>query len=191
MSNRGRQNVASFLVNDLGLDWRLGAEWFEAQLLDYDPTSNYGNWQYVAGVGADPRQNRYFNIVKQARTYDPECRFMRHWLPELAAVPPIQLFNGRRRNGGGGGGGGGGMFGDDDSVWGDDYPSEVVAPLRPFNGGNGGGKGGGGRSKRGDRQKHNTTKGNGDARQHRPNRRRGRRGGGNVLKNDERWASAR
>ena len=49
MSNRGRQNVASFLVKDLGLDWRLGAEWFESLLLDHDVCSNYGNWNYAAG----------------------------------------------------------------------------------------------------------------------------------------------
>ena len=49
MSNRGRQNVASFLVKDLHLDWRLGAEWFESLLLDHDVCSNYGNWNYVAG----------------------------------------------------------------------------------------------------------------------------------------------
>jgi deoxyribodipyrimidine photo-lyase len=52
MSNRGRQNVASFLVKDLHLDWRLGAEWFESLLLDHDVTSNYGNWNYVAGINA-------------------------------------------------------------------------------------------------------------------------------------------
>jgi deoxyribodipyrimidine photo-lyase len=50
MSNRGRQNVASFLVKDLLLDWRLGAEWFESLLLDHDVCSNYGNWNYVAGI---------------------------------------------------------------------------------------------------------------------------------------------
>lgn len=50
MSNRGRQNVASFLVKDLHLDWRLGAEWFESLLLDHDVCSNYGNWNYVAGT---------------------------------------------------------------------------------------------------------------------------------------------
>ena len=71
MSNRARQNVASFLVKDLGLDWTLGAEWFEANLLDYDPASNYGNWQYVAGVGNDPVAGRYFNVIKQAIDYDP------------------------------------------------------------------------------------------------------------------------
>ena len=50
MSNRGRQNVASYLVNDLGIDWRMGAYWFEHMLIDYDPCSNWGNWQYLAGV---------------------------------------------------------------------------------------------------------------------------------------------
>ena len=54
MSNRGRQNVASYLVHDLGIDWRLGASWFEHLLLDHDPASNTGNWIYVAGVGNDP-----------------------------------------------------------------------------------------------------------------------------------------
>jgi len=67
MSNRGRQVVASFLVRDMGIDWRHGAEHFECHLLDDDPSSNYGNWQYSAGVGSDPREDRYFNVVKQVR----------------------------------------------------------------------------------------------------------------------------
>lgn len=67
MSNRGRQNVASFLVKDLEIDWRLGAEYFESLLVDYDTTSNWCNWQYVAGVGVDPREDRYFNTTKQVR----------------------------------------------------------------------------------------------------------------------------
>lgn len=71
MSNRGRQNVASFLTKDLYYDWRLGAEWFESLLSDYDPNSNYGNWQYVAGVGNDPRSSRQFNPQKQLNDYDP------------------------------------------------------------------------------------------------------------------------
>jgi len=58
MSNRGRQNVASYLIKDMGLDWRLGAEWFESYLLDHDVCSNYGNWNYAAGIGNDPRENR-------------------------------------------------------------------------------------------------------------------------------------
>jgi deoxyribodipyrimidine photo-lyase len=83
MSNRGRQNVASFLVNDLELDWRIGAAWFESLLVDHDPSSNYGNWNYVAGVGSDPRENRYFLITKQATSYDPDATYMRAWIPEI------------------------------------------------------------------------------------------------------------
>ncbi len=79
MSNRGRQNVASFLVNDLGLDWRMGASWFERMLVDYDACSNWGNWQYLAGVGNDPREGRRFDPVRQVRLYDPEGAFVRLW----------------------------------------------------------------------------------------------------------------
>lgn len=83
LSNRGRQIVASFLVNELALDWRAGAAWFEAQLVDYDPCSNRGNWAYAAGVGHDPRSHRYFDLDEQARRYDPDSRYLRHWLPAL------------------------------------------------------------------------------------------------------------
>jgi deoxyribodipyrimidine photo-lyase len=79
MSNRGRQNVASYLVNDLKLDWRYGAAYFEEQLLDYDVCSNWGNWAYVAGVGNDPREDRYFNTAKQAQNYDPNYTFRKLW----------------------------------------------------------------------------------------------------------------
>lgn len=80
MSNRGRQNVASYWCHDLQGDWRLGAQWFEHHLLDYDPDSNYGNWLYVAGLGNDPRPGRKFNLEKQARDYDPEGAYVNHWL---------------------------------------------------------------------------------------------------------------
>lgn len=80
MSNRGRQNVASYLVHDLKINWLMGAEYFESLLLDYDVCSNYGNWNYAAGVGNDPRDDRYFNIPKQARTYDPNGDYVRTWL---------------------------------------------------------------------------------------------------------------
>ena len=86
MSNRGRQNVASFLTKNLGIDWRMGAEWFESMLIDYDVCSNWGNWNYTAGVGNDARGFRYFNIPKQSRTYDLHGDYVRHWLPELAAL---------------------------------------------------------------------------------------------------------
>lgn len=80
MSNRGRQNVASYLCNDLKLDWRYGAAYFEQQLIDYDVCSNWGNWAYLAGVGNDPRENRYFNIEKQAQDYDKNKAFRNLWL---------------------------------------------------------------------------------------------------------------
>jgi deoxyribodipyrimidine photo-lyase len=80
MSNRGRQNVASYLCHNLNLDWRYGAAYFEEQLIDYDVCSNWGNWSYVAGVGNDPRENRIFNIEKQANEYDKNLSFRHLWL---------------------------------------------------------------------------------------------------------------
>ncbi len=80
MSNRGRQNVASYLVHDLQMDWRAGASWFESQLTDYDVYSNYGNWAYIAGVGCDPRKDRYFNTERQASMYDPQGVYRKRWL---------------------------------------------------------------------------------------------------------------
>jgi deoxyribodipyrimidine photo-lyase len=87
MSNRGRQNTASFLVKDLKIDWRLGASYFENRLIDYDVYSNWGNWNYIAGVGNDPRENRYFNILLQAKKYDPSGEYVKTWLPELKDLP--------------------------------------------------------------------------------------------------------
>ncbi len=91
MSNRGRQNVASFLAHDLGIDWTWGAAWFESVLIDYDVCSNWGNWNYVAGVGNDPRENRYFNQYSQATRYDENGDYVRYWLPELTKVPSDKI----------------------------------------------------------------------------------------------------
>ena len=86
-SNRARQNVASFLAKHLHIDWRFGAEWYECLLVDYDLSSNWGNWQYVAGVGNDPRgQARIFNPVKQAFDYDPKAEYVRAWIPETRGL---------------------------------------------------------------------------------------------------------
>lgn len=79
LSNRGRQIVASALVNELSVDWRYGAAWFEHHLLDYDVASNWGNWQYIAGVGCDPRGGRHFNIDKQTQQYDPNGEYQARW----------------------------------------------------------------------------------------------------------------
>ncbi len=87
MSNRGRQNVASFLANNCRVDWRWGAAYFETQLVDYDVASNYGNWAYNSQVGNDSR-DRYFNVVKQARRYDGDAEYVKTWCPELDPLPP-------------------------------------------------------------------------------------------------------
>ncbi len=79
ISNRARQLVASCLVHELAIDWRYGAEYFEQQLLDFDIASNWGNWQYLAGVGADPRGHRQFNLEKQTEIHDPQHRFIKSW----------------------------------------------------------------------------------------------------------------
>jgi deoxyribodipyrimidine photo-lyase len=87
MSNRGRQNVASFLVDFLEIDWRMGAAYFESKLVDYDVCSNWGNWAYQAGVGNDSRDN-YFYVPGQAERYDPDAEYVKHWIPELEPLPP-------------------------------------------------------------------------------------------------------
>jgi deoxyribodipyrimidine photo-lyase len=69
----------------------MGAEWFESQLIDYDVCSNYGNWNYAAGVGNDARGFRYFNIPKQAKDYDTDGTYVKHWLPELQAIPAAKI----------------------------------------------------------------------------------------------------
>ncbi|CAG9940666.1 unnamed protein product [Clonostachys rosea f. rosea IK726] len=90
-SNRARQNVASFLAKHLEIDWRYGAEWYEMMLVDYDVSSNWSNWMYVAGVGNDPRgEARIFNPVKQAYDYDREGEYVRMWVPEVRTMEKIE-----------------------------------------------------------------------------------------------------
>lgn len=79
MSNRLRQVVASYLIYDLGGDWRAGAAWFESQLVDYDVYSNQGNWLYIAGRGTDPRGGRRFNVEKQSADHDANGDYRRMW----------------------------------------------------------------------------------------------------------------
>ena len=79
LSNRMRQIVASYLIFDLKGDWRAGAAWFEAQLVDYDVYSNQGNWLYIAGYGTDPRGGRRFNTAKQAAEHDADGAYRTLW----------------------------------------------------------------------------------------------------------------
>lgn len=141
MSNRGRQNVASFLVLDLGIDWRAGADYFESQLIDYDCASNWGNWVAAAGLTGG-RVNR-FNIGKQTRDYDPQGHYLRHWIPELGEVPSGQIPEPWKMS-----------KADQDQyqvLIGSDYPRPL---KRQYTGGEGGGGGGQKRSGGGDGGRH-------------------------------------
>ena len=88
MHNRARMISASFLVKDLLIDWRWGERWFMQHLLDGDPAANNGGWQWTAGTGTDAAPYfRIFNPILQSKKFDPHGRYIRRWLPELAAVP--------------------------------------------------------------------------------------------------------
>ena len=86
--NRTRMIAASFLVKDLLIDWRLGERYFRRLLVDGDVSQNVGNWQWVAGTGADAAPYfRIFNPVTQGRKFDPDGAYVRRWVPELAEAP--------------------------------------------------------------------------------------------------------
>jgi deoxyribodipyrimidine photo-lyase len=88
MHNRVRMIVASFLTKDLLIDWREGERFFFDQLVDGDPASNNGGWQWAASTGTDAQPYfRIFNPVAQGRRSDPEGRYVRRWIPELSDVP--------------------------------------------------------------------------------------------------------
>jgi deoxyribodipyrimidine photo-lyase len=91
MHNRARMVTASFLVKDLGIDWREGARHFFDLLLDGDVAQNVGNWQWVAGTGVDSRPNRVYNPAVQLKKLDPEGGYVRRYVPELAHVPARDL----------------------------------------------------------------------------------------------------
>jgi deoxyribodipyrimidine photo-lyase len=88
MHNRARMIVASFLTKDLLVDWRVGEAWFMRHLLDCDPASNNGGWQWAASTGTDAQPYfRVFDPVAQGRRFDPDGAYVRRWVPELAGVP--------------------------------------------------------------------------------------------------------
>ena len=88
MHNRLRMVVASFLVKDLGLDWRWGEHYFADHLNDFDLAANNGGWQWAASTGCDAQPYfRIFNPVSQSRKFDPQGKFIRRYLPQLAALP--------------------------------------------------------------------------------------------------------
>ena len=83
MHNRARLVAGSFLTKHLGIDWRRGAEHFFGQLVDGDVANNTGNWQWVAGTGADTRPNRRLSPSRQAERFDPDAVYVRRYVPEL------------------------------------------------------------------------------------------------------------
>lgn len=91
MHNRLRMVVASFLTKNMGFDWRVGEKWFKKYLIDYDEAVNFGNWQWSASVGADPKPIRIFNPLLQSEKFDPEAKFIKKYLPELLAVSPKDI----------------------------------------------------------------------------------------------------
>ncbi|QBF84640.1 DASH family cryptochrome [Shewanella maritima] len=86
ITNRSRQIAASCLVNELAMDWRFGAAFFQQHLIDYDVAVNWGNWQYIAGVGCDPRGGRHFNLDKQAVCFDPDATYTKKWLGNNVSI---------------------------------------------------------------------------------------------------------
>jgi deoxyribodipyrimidine photo-lyase len=94
MHNRCRMIVASYLVKDLIVDWRLGEAHFMRHLVDGDLAANNGGWQWSASSGMDPKPLRIFNPATQASKFDPEARYIRHWLPELKHVSTRDLLSG-------------------------------------------------------------------------------------------------
>jgi deoxyribodipyrimidine photo-lyase len=88
MHNRLRMVTASFLVKDLGLDWRRGEAYFATHLNDFDLAANNGGWQWAASTGCDAQPYfRIFNPVTQSQKFDPEGKFIRRYLPQLARLP--------------------------------------------------------------------------------------------------------
>jgi deoxyribodipyrimidine photo-lyase len=94
MHNRARLIVASFLTKVLGIYWKEGEKYFATKLTDYDPASNNGNWQWISGSGADSQPYfRIFNPWEQSKHYDPECNYIKEWIPELKDVEPNIIHN--------------------------------------------------------------------------------------------------
>lgn len=96
MHNRVRMIAASFLTKDLHIDWRWGEKYFAQQLIDYDPAVNNGNWQWSASTGCDAQPYfRIFNPWSQQEKFDPDCEYIKKWLPELKPFSPEEIHKGK------------------------------------------------------------------------------------------------
>lgn len=95
MHNRVRMVVADYLVKNLRINWKFGESYFEEKLLDYEKTSNIGNWQWVTGIGADPKfLYRKFNPFLQSKKFDPQCLYIKKYVPELKNLTPSKIHKG-------------------------------------------------------------------------------------------------
>ena len=94
MHNRCRRVVASFLVKNLFIDWRKGEQYFASKLVDYDPSSNNGGWQWCASTGTDSQPYfRIFSPSAQLKKFDKDCLFVKKWIPELKDVDNKIIHN--------------------------------------------------------------------------------------------------
>ena len=99
MSNRVRMIVGSFLTKDLHINWQWGEKYFAQQLVDYDPSVNNGNWQWISSTGCDPQPYfRIFNPWLQQKKFDPECIYIKQWVKELANVPAKDIHNWEKKH---------------------------------------------------------------------------------------------
>lgn len=95
MHNRARLITSNFLNRMLGIDWTKGEEYFATQLTDYDPSVNNGNWQWIASTGVDPKPyfQRLFNPMLQSKKFDPDCIYIKKWLPQLKDINCNELHD--------------------------------------------------------------------------------------------------
>ena len=95
MHNRARLITSNFLNRILGMDWRLGEKYYSTKLVDYDPSVNNGNWQWIASTGVDPKPyfQRLFNPWTQGLKYDKNAEYIKKWVPQLKDIPSKDLHN--------------------------------------------------------------------------------------------------
>jgi len=99
MHNRNRMVVASFLVKNLLIDWKKGEHYFAIHLVDYDPSSNNGGWQWCASTGTDDQPYfRIFSPTLQMKRYDKDCIYIKKWDPELKSVPNKIILNWEKKS---------------------------------------------------------------------------------------------
>jgi deoxyribodipyrimidine photo-lyase len=93
MHNRSRLITSNFMNRILGYDWRFGEKYYATQLTDYDPSVNNGNWQWIASTGVDPKPyfQRLFNPWLQSKKFDPDCLYIKKWIPELKNIPNNEI----------------------------------------------------------------------------------------------------